>query len=79
MKEIRPMVLCIDVWQGVAMDSLKYCYGLLWPVMPDPSTSCGPLAGRVACGCLLALWTPHAVRLWCCHTESFLRIFVAFT
>jgi hypothetical protein len=53
----------MGVWKGVAMDYLKLHRG------PDSSTPCGratseTAAGRVACGRLLPLWTPHAVRLW---------------
>jgi hypothetical protein len=58
------------VWQGVAMDSLKF--------HPGPSTPCGqatsetpygcfkggPSAGQAASDHLLLLWTPHAIRLW---------------
>jgi hypothetical protein len=65
-----PKQKTMGVWQGVAMDSLKYHRG-----PPDPSTSCGrattetayshfmggPPAGRAACGCLLPVWTPHAM------------------
>jgi hypothetical protein len=62
------------VWQGVAMDSLKFHQG---PPCPYPSKPCewatperpfgllrgGPIARRAACGRLLPHWTPHAVRL----------------
>jgi hypothetical protein len=44
----------MGVWQGVAMDSLKY-----HEVLPCLTLLC---AGQVACG-LLPPWTPHTVRL----------------
>jgi hypothetical protein len=64
----------ICVWQGVAMDSLKFelgppCFTLLRPAgvptlkQPYGRFRDGQLAGRSACGCFLPLWTPHAVRL----------------
>jgi hypothetical protein len=31
----------MGVWQGVAMDSLKYLLGLPYPSMPYPSLPCG--------------------------------------
>jgi hypothetical protein len=69
-----PNELTIGVWQGVAMDSLMF-----HPSPPCPTLVClldeppliqhygrfrgGACAGRVTCGCLLLLWTPHVVRL----------------
>jgi hypothetical protein len=66
--------LFIGVWHGVAVDSLKFhpgppCPTLLCPVdgpvleRPYNRFRDGPLAKRVACGRLLPLWTPDAVRL----------------
>jgi hypothetical protein len=65
----------MGVWQGVAMDSLKFHPGPPWPTLLRSAggpplkrhhghLSGGPPAGRLACGCLLPFWTPHAVRLW---------------
>jgi hypothetical protein len=53
---IDRMNVDIDVWQGVAMDSLKFQLGSPCPTLMRP-------AGGPA-GCLLPLWTPHAVHLW---------------
>jgi hypothetical protein len=66
----------MGVWQGVAMESLKF-FILLRPAGGPPLKQpygCfwgGPPAGQVACSRLLPLWPPHAVRL-CLH--PFLRI-----
>jgi hypothetical protein len=62
------MMECMDIWQGVAMDSLKYhsdppCSTLLPPPGRQPLKREACPAGRVACGLLLPFWTPHAVRL----------------
>jgi hypothetical protein len=65
----------MGVWQGVAMDSLKYHQGPSCPTLLRPASGSllkrpysrfrdGLPAGWAACGCLLPLWTPHAVRLW---------------
>jgi hypothetical protein len=65
----------MDVWQGVAMDSLKFhlgqpCLTLLRPACRPPLKrpySCfrgGPPTGQAAYGRLLPLFTPHAVCLW---------------
>jgi hypothetical protein len=35
----------------------------LGPAMPDSSTPCERATPETACGHLLTLWTPHAVRL----------------
>jgi hypothetical protein len=63
----------IGVWQGVALDLLKFHPGL---AMPDPSKPCGQATTQIdlwlfqqwpACsagGLRLPLWTPHAARLW---------------
>jgi hypothetical protein len=59
----------------VAKDALKYHPGLPCPTLLQPAGGpplkrpygCfrdGPPTGQVACGCVLPLWTPHAVRLW---------------
>jgi hypothetical protein len=64
---------CMGVWQGMAMDSLNFHLGPPCPTLLRPAGGpslkrpygCfrdGPPAGRVACGCLLPLCTPHAVR-----------------
>jgi hypothetical protein len=67
----------------MAMDFLKFypgppCPSLVHPVAGPPlkrphsltAFRGGPPVGRAACGCLLPLWTPHAVRLcfvrWVC-------------
>jgi hypothetical protein len=66
--EIRSYAL--DVWQGVAMDSLGPCPTLLSPAggphlkRPYICFMGGPPAGRLASGRILFPWTPHAVRLW---------------
>jgi hypothetical protein len=63
------------VWQGVAMDYLKYHLGLPCPTLLRPAAGPvlkqpysryrgGPPARRVACSHFLRLLTPHAVRLW---------------
>jgi hypothetical protein len=63
------------IWQGVAMDSLKFhpdapCPTLLSPVGQSPLKRLyshfrsGPPTGRASYGRLLPLWTPHAVHLW---------------
>jgi hypothetical protein len=65
---------CMGVWQGVAMDSLKFhpgplCLTLLRPAGRLPLKQhygcfrSGPPAGRATCGRLLPVWTPHAIRL----------------
>jgi hypothetical protein len=64
----------MGVWQGVAMDSLKFrpstpCPTLLRPKCGPPLKrlyGCyrgDPPPGRAACGRPLPPWTPHAVRL----------------
>jgi hypothetical protein len=64
----------LDIWHGVAMDSLKIHPGLPCPTLlcpeggPPPKwpLCCfrgGSFTGRVACRRLLPFWTPHAVRL----------------
>jgi hypothetical protein len=65
----------IGVWQGVAMDSLKWnsgplCLTLLCPggrppfKCPYRRFKVGLPLGWAICGHLLPSWTPHAVRLW---------------
>jgi hypothetical protein len=65
----------MSIWQGVAMDSLQFHLGLpcpsfLRPVVGPPLKlpyihfRDGPPAWRAACGRILPLWTPHAVRLY---------------
>jgi hypothetical protein len=65
----------MSVWQGMAMDSMKYhlgppCLTLLRPAGAPPLKqpyvhfTGSPPAGQAACGHLLPLWTPHAIRLW---------------
>jgi hypothetical protein len=79
----------MGVWQKVAMDSLKFhvsppCPTLLgpggWPPLNLPYSHFrgGPLTGQAACGRLLPLWTPHAVRIWVhgegtCHKFNVLQ------
>jgi hypothetical protein len=64
----------IGVWQGVAMDSLKFqpgqpCFTLIRPAGETPLKGpCGRFRGGpptlwAACGLLLPLWTPHAICL----------------
>jgi hypothetical protein len=60
----------MGVRQGVAMDFLKFHPGPPCPTLLRPAGG-PPLkqpAGQAACGRLLPLWTPHAVRLCSCHT-----------
>jgi hypothetical protein len=68
-------VMQIGVWQGVAMDSLKYhlgppCLSFLRPAGGPPLKRTyshfrgSPPAGRAVCGHPLPLWTPHAIRPW---------------
>jgi hypothetical protein len=64
----------LGVWQGVAMDFLKFHPGPLCPTLLCPAggqplkrsyscfSSVAP-AGQAACGHLLPPWTPRAVRL----------------
>ena len=58
----------------VSTDSLKFHLGLPCPTLLRPAGVSplkrpydrfrgGPPTGQVACGCLLPLWTPNAVRL----------------
>jgi hypothetical protein len=67
-------VRTICVWQGVAMDSLKFhlgppCPTLLWPAGGPPLKQPyghfrgSPPAGWATCSRVLPLWTPHIVRL----------------
>jgi hypothetical protein len=58
------MARLVGVWQGVAMDSLKFHPGLPCPTPPCPAGG-PPLKrpGVATCGHLLSLWTPHAERL----------------
>jgi hypothetical protein len=70
------------VWQGVAMDSLKFHPGPPCPTHLRPAGGPplkrpyirfrgGPPALRVVCSRLLPFWTPHAVRPWCPHEFHF--------
>jgi hypothetical protein len=65
----------MGVWEGVAMDSLKYHLGLPCPTFlcsvggPPLKRPYGHFRGHLytgwaPCGRLLPIWTPHAVRLW---------------
>jgi hypothetical protein len=71
-KQNRPEFMV--VWQGLAMDSLKFkpgppCPTLLRPAGRQPLKQTysrfrgGPPTGWTACGLLLPPWKPHAVRL----------------
>jgi hypothetical protein len=73
--------LAMGVWQGVAMDSLKFYPGPPCPTFihragrphlkrPNCRFRGGPPTGRAAFGCLLPHWTPHAVRLWYLATRK---------
>jgi hypothetical protein len=64
----------LGVRHGIAMDSLKFHPGPPCPTFGRPAGEPplkrpyirfrgGLLAGRAACGHLLPLWTPHAVRV----------------
>jgi hypothetical protein len=64
----------MGVWQGVAIESLKYhlgppCRNFLRPEGGPPLKRLlgrfkgGPAAGRAAFDRLLPLWRPHAVRV----------------
>jgi hypothetical protein len=64
----------IGVWQGVALDFLKYHLGLPCPTLLRPAGrqplkrpynrfKGGPTTGWAACGRLPPQWTPRAVRL----------------
>jgi hypothetical protein len=64
----------MSVWQGVAMDSLKFYPGLPCSTFLRPAGGPplkwlyghfggGPSTERAACGCLLPLWTLHVKRL----------------
>jgi hypothetical protein len=63
-------ITSMGVWQGVAMDSLRYHLGPLSPTLLRPAGG-PPLkwpygrfrAGQAAKSCLLPFWTPHAVCL----------------
>jgi hypothetical protein len=73
----------MGVWQGVAMDSPKSHPGSLCLILLCPAGEL-PLkqpygrfrsdlaAGRVACGRLVPLWTPHAIRLRQLQISAFL-------
>jgi hypothetical protein len=54
--------MVIYVWQGVAMDSLKFHPGPACPTLLRPAGRFGggPPAGLVACGRLLPFWKPYA-------------------
>jgi hypothetical protein len=58
----------MGAWQGVAMDSLKF--------HPETATRGDLPAGRAACGRLLPLSTPHAVRacLWSACLPMVIRL-----
>jgi hypothetical protein len=74
--------MVVGVWQGVAMDFLKFhlgppCLTLLPPAgVPPLKRPYGRFRGakpteRVACGRLLPLWTPQAVFLICHKSTLF--------
>jgi hypothetical protein len=76
--------LLMGVWQGVSMYSLNFypgppCLTLLGlaggPPLKRPYSHfrAGPPTGWVACGRLLAFWTPHAVRLCPCFPHPLRR------
>jgi hypothetical protein len=67
----------MGVWQGVAMDSLKFHPGPACPILLNPDGSDplkrpyglfrgGPPAGLAASGHFLPPWTPHTV----CYGEN---------
>jgi hypothetical protein len=67
-----PAQTAMGVWQGVAMDSLKFHLGLPCPTLLCPAGR-PPLkrpARWAACSRLLPFWTPHVVRLWRRRLES---------
>jgi hypothetical protein len=77
----------LGVWQGMAMDSLKFHPGPPCPTLPrlagEPTQKRpngrfmgGLAARRASCGHLLPIWTPHAVRL-CLTDGSTLRPFLS--
>jgi hypothetical protein len=65
-EEILRAVESMRVWQGVAMDSLKFHPGLPCPILlrPADEPSLKRPYGRSRVGPALPLRTPHAVRLW---------------
>jgi hypothetical protein len=70
-------LLNMGVWQGVAMDSLKYHSGPQCPTLLCPAGGPysrfkgGPPTRRTTCSRLLLPWTPHAMRLCCAMPFSF--------
>jgi hypothetical protein len=71
----RKMEGSMGIWQGVAMDFLKFHLGPPYPNLLRPAGrlplkcfygcfSGGPSTGQAACDCLLPPWTPLAVRQW---------------
>jgi hypothetical protein len=60
----------MGVWQGVAMDSLKFLSGLPSPAGRPPLKQLyghfrdDLLTRQANCGCLLPFWTPYALHLW---------------
>jgi hypothetical protein len=72
----------IGIRQEMAMNSLKFHLGPPCPTLLRPACRLflkrpygrfrvGPPTGLAACGHLLSLWTPHALRLWCLSDVSF--------
>jgi hypothetical protein len=63
----------MGIWQGVAMDSLKFHPGPLCRTLLRPAGGIPPKrpTGQVACSHLLPFWTPHAVRLCYAMEEDF--------
>jgi hypothetical protein len=57
----KKTLFAMGVWQGVAMDSLKYHQG---PPCPTHRFKSGPPPRQAACGNLLHLLTPHAISLY---------------
>jgi hypothetical protein len=68
--------ISMGVWQGVAMDSLKFYPGPTCPILLRPAGTPplkrphshfggSPPAEYAACSLLLPLWTPNAVRHCC--------------
>jgi hypothetical protein len=59
----------MGVWQGVAMDSLKFYLGLPCPTFLRPMGGQPRFKGahpqnKRSAAVFYTLWTPHAIRLW---------------